>query len=61
MIVVCAPVIAVAAGVFIATVAARGGSLAVAAAAAAATAAVHTADEWRKMGALLGLWLVGVL
>jgi hypothetical protein len=23
--------------------------------------AVHPADEWTKMGALLGFWLVGVL
>jgi hypothetical protein len=28
---------------------------------AAATAAVRPVDEWTKMGALLGFWLVGVL
>jgi hypothetical protein len=57
---VCAPTIAVATSVFVATVAARSGSLAVVAA-AAITAAPRPADEWTKMGALLGFWSVDVL
>jgi hypothetical protein len=60
LIVLCAPTITGAAGVFVATGGARSRSLA-AAAAAAATATARPADELKNMGALLGFWSVGVL